>query len=1118
MKKLLVCLLALCLCFGAYAALAEDVPVEHDTHEWGELIVDVEPTCQAEGSGHYECTIACCDAKSDPVPIEKLDHVPGEDDPDDAKLEPTCTKAGHEAGKHCAVCGAVIEGFEEIPALGHDFVTVPAKEATCTEEGNNEYKVCSRCGEEDPLHPKTVIPAKGHGELVPADPDFVYPDCTATEPQSVEAKCSVCGEIVKEKILIPIGEHKWEDVKALAPTCTADGYEAYKQCSVCGKTDPDPIVVVKALGHDFSVYKGALAGDCTHDGRLAGLYCSRCGEPENEGLILPAPGHKEEIIPAKEPTCTETGLTEGKKCSVCGEVLVEQEEVPALGHDWETVLGTKATCTAAGVGAHRLCKRCGEIEWLDPEKKIIPAHGHSNVVGYWPEYPEYQADGTAGTERTDKWTVIPAEELAKKKAATCTDDGYEPAEICAFCGEVLVPGKVLPALGHDWVLKVPGTLPTCTEAGVSDLWECARCGLTKGGEPINPRGHALKDVPELLPTCTKAGHFAYKKCTNEGCDYAEAVAGTKMIEPKLPEELQVVATLTGTPNEDGNIEAQMPAKGHPKAFIVPKYDHQYREPVRPVEPTCTETGIADGATRCLICGKYFDLTALKALGHDIAEVEGYEADCLNDGLKSYVYCTRCGKAVEASNATADQYQALLTASEIVKPANADPAEMIIPALGHVVVPGEALAPTCTKKGHTAGEFCERCGITITKQKTLKALGHDWQETAAKVEPTCTVDGSEAVFTCSRCGLKKGGEPIAALGHDAGKPTAPKAPTCTEYGFTAGAHCTRCEVDYEPVLEYLLGNKIISGADLYEAGWLKVPELVDPLGHDMSEPKNAEPTCTKVGYEDYAECQREGCDHTEGKIIPALGHDWIKVPGGEKTAPTCTEAGTDGLQQCARCKVTEAVVVPALGHDMSEHLTADPTCVSEGYEDYAECLREGCDYTEGTIIPATGIHTWKHIDAVQPTCTSKGYTEGQECEVCGEVVRTEVEPDAQAWHDYLAAEILNDDETLNEEKVAELVAAGLILDNKPESTAPGSGMRTIVCAECGYPLYVELYPHVLKGDVNMDGSVTPIDALLVLQYYAGVISSVPNMVAADFNESGSITPADALAILQYYAAN
>ncbi len=1117
MKRLLICLLALCLCLGIGAAVAETA--EH-THEMGEWEVTTKPTCTEEGVQVRKCTIDGC-TYSETEAVPKIDHVAGEPDDEDAPKDATCTEKGHTQLVHCAVCGALMEGkyFDE---LGHDFsVVVAATEPTCTVAGHNEYKKCSRCEAIDPEHPKTEIPALGHEKpYIPADDNFVYPDCTATEPVSVEAKCPRCGETMKEKITIYPGAHKWEDVKALAPTCTEDGYEAYKKCSVCGKTDPETIVVVKALGHDFSVYKGALAGDCTHDGRLAGKYCSRCGKPEFDTMILPAPGHVEEVIPAVAATCTETGLTEGKKCSVCGEILVEQEEVAALGHDWKTVLGTKATCTTAGVGAHRVCTRCGEIEWADPTKKVIPATGHSNQEGFWPETEEYQADGTAGTERTDKWTVITDEEQAKVKEPTCTETGYKAEEICAFCGEVLVPGKVLPALGHKWELKTPGTLPTCTEAGVSDLWECSECGLTKGGEPINPRGHKLVDVAEVIPDCTTDGHFAYSYCTVEGCQYCEAKAGQKMIDERLHEEDQLVATLTGTVNKKGNIEAEMPTAKKdkaPDAFVVAAYNHKYVEPVRPVEPTCTETGIADGATRCVVCGKYFNLTALKALGHEIVEVEGKDPTCLDEGLTAYVYCSRCGKAVKAvAGTTAKEYQDMLTASSIVKPEDGDPEEMIIAALGHKEIPGKPKAATCTEDGYTAGVVCERCGITIEEQEVIKALGHDFQETEKKVEPTCTVAGKEAVFTCSRCGLKKGGEEIEALGHDAGAPTEPKAATCTEYGFTEGAHCTRCKVDYEPVLDYLLGNKIISGADLYEAGWLKVPELIKPLGHDLTAPKNAAATCEGVGYENYCECKREGCDYTEGKILPALGHDWIDVPGGEKTAPTCVKAGTDGLQQCARCKKTEAKVVAALGHALKEYEDKEPTCVDYGYKGYKECTR--CDYTEGEKLEPTGVHTWVHIDAVAPTCTTTGHTEGQVCSVCKKLNMTELPADPDTWHAYLEAEILDDEGKLDEDKVDELVAAGKVKDNIPEGAAPGSGMRTITCAECGYPLYVELYPAILKGDVDMDGDVDNVDALLVLRYFVGIESTLPNMGAADFDGDGDIDNYDALGILRYFVAN
>lgn len=1113
MKKLFIGLLALCLCLFATTAMAEDA-----AHEWSAW--ETTPaTCVDAGAETRHCTVEGCNAtETNEIPATG-NHTPvTTPDAEDLPVDPTCTEAGHTLLVHCAVCGTQIEG-EVIPAAGHSWETKASQAATCTEDGYSEYVACAVCGEIDPAHPKIKTEdAKGHTP-VPAE-DFVAPDCTAAAPLSVKAKCDVCGEELLDNIIIPVGEHNWETVEALAPTCTENGYESYMQCSVCGATDPDPIVVVDALGHDFSVWKGALAGDCTHNGALAGHYCSRCGEPEFGGMILEAPGHKAKTIPGKAPTCTETGLTKGKKCSVCGEILTAQEEIPALGHDWETILGTKATCTEDGIGAHRLCKVCGEVEWLDPSKKVIPAHGHSNVEGYWPEYGPSQA--IAGTARPAIGTMITDEENEKAKPATCTEDGYKAQEICAFCGEELVPSEVLPKLGHDWKLAVPGTLPTCTAEGVSDLWACDRCDAAKGGEVINPRGHALTTVAEELPDCDKPGHFAYSKCTRTDCGYAEAKAGLQMVDSRLPEALQVVAALPGDINDATDvITAQMPETGHPDAFVVAAYDHYFREPVVALAPTCTENGIDEGATRCLICGEYFDLHALKALGHNVVSVDAIEPTCLEAGLKAYDYCDRCGKAVEHSDASAEELQEQLTASEIVKPENADPAEMIIAALGHDAQPGVALDPTCLDAGHTAGVYCARCGMTLEEQEEIAALGHDMQETEAEAAPTCTEAGHTAVLSCTRCDYQDGGEEIPALGHDAGEPTAKKEPTCTEYGFTEGAHCTRCEVDYEPVLNYLLGNDIISGADLYEAGWLKVPELIDPLGHDMAPAMNAEPTCTEEGYDNYAECTR--CDYHEGEILHALGHDWIDVPGGAHTAPTCTVAGMDGLHQCARCLTTEVKLIPALGHDLVAVEAKAPTCVDDGNIAYDKCSRcgklfvDGASVTEADVIlPATGVHTLEHMDAERPTCHKAGHTEGQYCTVCGYTLCTELAPDPEGWHAYLTSLIVDEDGNLIEEKVAELVAEGKLKDIIPEdATTPGSGMRVICCAEDEYPLYVELYPAVKLGDVNMDGKVNSTDALMVLQYYAGVLSDLPNKVAADFNGDGKINSSDALAILVFY---
>lgn len=52
-----------------------------------------------------------------------------------------------------------------------------------------------------------------------------------------------------------------------------------------------------------------------------------------------------------------------------------------------------------------------------------------------------------------------------------------------------------------------------------------------------------------------------------------------------------------------------------------------------------------------------------------------------------------------------------------------------------------------------------------------------------------------------------------------------------------------------------------------------------------------------------------------------------------------------------------------------------------------------------------------------------------------------------------------------------------------------------------------------GDVNDDGDVTSVDALLILQLVVGLLDSLPNADSADVNSNGQIDSVDALVVLQ-----
>lgn len=59
------------------------------------------------------------------------------------------------------------------------------------------------------------------------------------------------------------------------------------------------------------------------------------------------------------------------------------------------------------------------------------------------------------------------------------------------------------------------------------------------------------------------------------------------------------------------------------------------------------------------------------------------------------------------------------------------------------------------------------------------------------------------------------------------------------------------------------------------------------------------------------------------------------------------------------------------------------------------------------------------------------------------------------------------------------------------------------------------PVVARGDVNLNGSVDIIDALMIAQYAVGSIPEGFNVLVADVDNNGNINIVDALMVAQYY---
>ena len=138
-------------------------------HNWSTTASEEKKaTCTEAGWITYKCQD--CD-EINKIEIPALGHQ----EKAVAEIPATCTEPGRSAGTECSVCGEVLSGEAELPALGHEYGEwITVKEPTYTEEGTEE-QVCSR----DPSHrvtrsiPKLKRPLS-ECEIKLSDTAYVY--------------------------------------------------------------------------------------------------------------------------------------------------------------------------------------------------------------------------------------------------------------------------------------------------------------------------------------------------------------------------------------------------------------------------------------------------------------------------------------------------------------------------------------------------------------------------------------------------------------------------------------------------------------------------------------------------------------------------------------------------------------------------------------------------------------------------------------------------------------------------------------------------------------------------------------------------------------------------------
>lgn len=165
-----------------------------------------------------------------------------------------------------------------------------------------------------------------------------------------------------------------------------------------------------------------------------------------------------------------------------------------------------------------------------------------------------------------------------------------------------------------------------------------------------------------------------------------------------------------------------------------------------------------------------------------------------------------------------------------------------------------------------------------------------------------------------------------------------------------------------------------------------------------------------------------CGAVETETIKALGHSLTAVAA---KAATCTDPGNSAHWDCARCgksfsdaaAKTEIVkgswVIAALGHDEATRATVAATCYASGRTAETYCKRCGLVLTAGTVIPATGKHTYEN--GVCSTCGVKNPL----ADVKGDTIKVDSKDNKTAAGGGL---VIKADSTITDEVLADIKAA------------------------------------------------------------------------------------------------
>ena len=542
--------------------------------------------------------------------------------------------------------------------------------------------------------------------------------------------------------------------------------------------------------------------------------------------------------------------------------------------------------------------------------------------------------------------TINVHDLVRHEAVvpTCTEIGWNEYYTCTACDYTTY--EEIAALGHTAVVD-EAVAPTCTQTGLTEGTHCGVCGETLlEQEVVDALGHCEGEWTEVTaPTCTTEGseHTVCTVCGEELNTRVIAALGHIEVVDNA-----VAATCT-TEGLTAGLHCEVCGETLVAQEEVAKLPHNAGAWTVVTEASCTAEGIEH--TECTVCGVELETREIAKVAHEMQLTNIISAVCTANGRKDYT-CKNCThkeyQTIEALGHNAGAWTVVTAADcttkgtehKVCTSCNTELETREIAALGHNEVVDNAVAPTCTATGLTAGSHCDVCGDTLVAQEEVVELGHNESAWTVVTAATCTTKGVEHKV-CTVCNVELETRETEKVAHEL-VGYEPQAPTCTEFGWDRYESCENCTYT--------------------------TYEQIAALGHNAVVDNAVAATCTATGLTEGSHCSACNEVLVAQQVTAIIAHNF-----GAWYVETYATATTNGryARECSECHFAEYQVINAYGDQEMGNIT-----VTEGQNGKAsvsensvqDALKEAAEIGSNEVVVAIGSTT-NTLTTVEVTTTS-----------------------------------------------------------------------------------------------------------------------------------------------------